>query len=229
MFQWKKTAESWERSKIAGGVWARKEGINADNETNLIWQVMKKEEEDGGVPCPRQSIVVSTSSFLCIWILYRGNTTPGCCGAGLGQKERAQMRTNLLETKTHQWNESKCCREEQGVWKAAVGEDPAVAMYSCAQRQDDGHWVTPQSVPCLCLRYTKGSRLCLWEMAATAPMTYGLDGGITGLGFQSEWSYHSLLVSSGIWTCYLWIIRGVAGMGAFEHRYPDFRAGYHFI
>ena len=24
----------------------------------------------------------------------------------------------------------KCCREEQGVWKAAVGEDPAVAMYS---------------------------------------------------------------------------------------------------
>lgn len=68
----------------------------------MIWQVTKKEDEDGGVPCPRQRVVVSTLSFPCIWILYRGNTTPGCCEAGLGQKERAQMRTNLLETKTHQ-------------------------------------------------------------------------------------------------------------------------------
>lgn len=173
MFQWKKTAESWERSKLAGGAWGRKEGINADNETNLIWQVMKKEDEDGGVPCPRQRVVVSTLSFPCIWTPYRSNTTPGCCEAGLGQKERAQMRTNLLEAKTHQWNERKRCREEQGVWKVAVGKDSVVARYSWAQRQGDGHRVPPQSVPCLCLHYTKGSRLCLWEMAATAPWLTG--------------------------------------------------------
>lgn len=105
---WSKAGEEWE------SCW--EQDNRAENKTNLAWEMVGKKGEG---PCPDRRVLSHTR--ISMDPAQRQDPTPGVVGMGWGRGEGRDEK-NLLEMETSQGNESKWCREAQGVWEGTVTE-----------------------------------------------------------------------------------------------------------